>query len=81
MKKDYYVPATLKHMVKTVNELLKDPELGLSGEELVTGVRFVDEEDDEFPPNTIIFEIQEPTDKDPNKGILYIGPQKPKILM
>lgn len=80
---DYYSPLTLNELVKEIQRIIRDNK-EVSGEELITNVKYVAEDDEmTVPTNSILFDIRQNT-IDPDValfGTLAVVPKRTGRVM
>ena len=81
-KMEYWVPMTINELISGLKGLVKHS-ADLTGEELVIGTTFIDEDYDEAPPCSIVFHLRRNTlDPDePKVGTIILTPGKTKTIM
>lgn len=80
---EYYIPLTIDEFIDGLKGIVKKSK-DLTGQEFITNIEFIDEEDDcDVPPGSIAIFLQQGTlnPDDPKYGTIVLTPGKSKRLM
>lgn len=85
MNDEYYIPVTLKELIERLQQIIRNSDGELIGEEYVIDSSFLIDGDHTFPPNTLILTIRKDRlgedGEESAYGKIYIMPEKTRTLM